>query len=1165
MSSEHPPKTKKPHEVLAGNAAAIYAGTRDRLHKEIHGLRPDEVSAEEFDGLNAARSVIDLLAGEYARTRSPGKKEKILSQMKEKLDELKGERDTLLENIKGSLTPEQEEALNKAFPQRENERLIQELTKKAGNGNKKPRPRKSKVAEQGSQESEPQIPAEVALPQAGKLMNPLAKYDNQGEVIRQGTGELLLNGEAIPADFPIKYHELRDWQQESSKTGDEAEQAKAAEEINSFISGLAKEEDPFDPHSVPSVDESGLNASQYTINPDMQTDMDALSASEAKNALEAEVQRQVAENRRTRSIGKSSGEEIVMNEQERVEINGKSEAKAQRSKLRGLIDKLTGGVKEKFDWYKSSSEKLIRRNEELDAEAEKITGGEKFFRALGERYNKMSFKSKLALGAGLGLGAVLSGAALSLPAMLTFVGLVGVQRTAGLMSMYMKFENASPHGGKRDEKFWQWGQKEKAMAKAIVYTMGMSVGMGYVFKEASETETAHRVQEWLGDTLSKIYGAISSGADTAPSSTFESEMEGWRPVETDSSPMPEKAEAPAQAPVAASGAAQYKYELQAEVRRYSDMMQHAEVPATAPEAPLTKLPVEPRMVTSSELDPYFSPPRVESSIAEGQNIRIGDDIREKALASVASLNQNELAEAASLNVAPGAATASPEASAATTQASPSVEATRVSEPQGFAADSEGAKVLGSEGQPVHTGSFEPVPDTNADVETKPDVPREISPSMEPANEQAPAPVETAVPHAIPESSEAIITTRATFDPSTTRVYEQGDRFYVLGGDGKASDAIAQAYAQEKGVSVFVDETYKLFGFINTPRFIEYTPDGLMVIHKDPALAPDLNALIRPIDIGSQTASVPGGSETVSVLDGSSAEGTGEALTSQAQATAGIEAKPDAPREISPSAGLADEQAPAPVETAEPHAILESVVSPEPAKTVDLTPAQAESARLLAEAKANEAARVAAEKAQEAVEAQRIANLAEAQKAPEPAPAAEAPKAPPVEASKSEAPAPIPSGRVLNSIPTEQLDKMMTPEIIKVAGVRKAEMLALFDMEGSKEGVNSAAWKATANKPIEFLLAVNNSSVMKNLVETGRVDAKYLGKPAEFLKEVLGIEKDAVNSDGFITEKFGKLHSYLYDLALDKRYPGKLIPPLPKETVAAYIERASKVLALKWAR
>ena len=164
-----------------------------------------------------------------------------------------------------------------------------------------------------------------------------------------------------------------------------------------------------------------------------------------------------------------------------------------REKLREAVGKVVEVTKEKFEWWKSSDEHFIRRNKELDAQAEKIGGVESLFRTMGEKYNKLGWKTKLAVGAGLGLGAALTAGtgAIAIP-----LALIAGQRIAGLSTMYLKFEKNS-----HQEK---WG-KEKAMLKAGIYTVLMGVAIKEAIEIASGTELAHaaqaKVEGWLGSMM----------------------------------------------------------------------------------------------------------------------------------------------------------------------------------------------------------------------------------------------------------------------------------------------------------------------------------------------------------------------------------------------------------------------------------------------------------------------------------------------------------------------------------------------------------------------------------------------------------------------------------------------------------------------------------------
>ena len=164
-----------------------------------------------------------------------------------------------------------------------------------------------------------------------------------------------------------------------------------------------------------------------------------------------------------------------------------------REKLRALIEGATEKTKEKVEWWKNAGEHLVRRNTELDAQAEKLGGVERIFRTWGEKYNKLPFKYKVAVGASLGVGAALSAGTLVMA--LPLLG-IAAQRVTGLATMYLKFEKNS-----HQEK---WG-KEKAMLKAGVYTVLLGLAMKEAIEYASQTEIAHaaqaKVEGWLGNML----------------------------------------------------------------------------------------------------------------------------------------------------------------------------------------------------------------------------------------------------------------------------------------------------------------------------------------------------------------------------------------------------------------------------------------------------------------------------------------------------------------------------------------------------------------------------------------------------------------------------------------------------------------------------------------
>lgn len=123
------------------------------------------------------------------------------------------------------------------------------------------------------------------------------------------------------------------------------------------------------------------------------------------------------------------------------------------------------------------AEKAKELEEATTAETGKSSGLERWFRGVGEKYNKVGFKTKLAVGLTLSIG---FGAALSfgsLPATIALIGAIGAQRTAGLASMFLKYEKTTQEG--------KW-QKEKAMAKAIGHSALMTGGMMLLSHEARD-------------------------------------------------------------------------------------------------------------------------------------------------------------------------------------------------------------------------------------------------------------------------------------------------------------------------------------------------------------------------------------------------------------------------------------------------------------------------------------------------------------------------------------------------------------------------------------------------------------------------------------------------------------------------------------------------------
>lgn len=215
----------------------------------------------------------------------------------------------------------------------------------------------------------------------------------------------------------------------------------------------------------------------------------------------------------------ATAEAHPLEESESVELKDATPSEA-RSKLRQVVGKLTAlaGKKERTatpmpeeSWQKQA-EMLKQRSAELDTEAAKMGRVEKLFRALGEGYSKLGWKSKLAVGVGLGIGAGVSAAAVSLPAIMAFTFGIAAQRTAGLASMYLRFEKTS-------------ASKERAMMKAMLYTAGMTAGIAYAVREISETEIAQKTAEWLKEHYPFTGGEAKVHSPQMPGTTYSPEAE----------------------------------------------------------------------------------------------------------------------------------------------------------------------------------------------------------------------------------------------------------------------------------------------------------------------------------------------------------------------------------------------------------------------------------------------------------------------------------------------------------------------------------------------------------------------------------------------------------------------------------------------------------------
>lgn len=303
--------------------------------------------------------------------------------------------------------------------------------------------------------------------------------------------ELIQNmytGQPIPPEVQAVYEDI----QKSVASKDDVAKDAALEKLRGFVTGQQEEVNAKIEPSLAANPEDATDAAPAALEESTPTD----AASE-----EDGTPRKAGETGMYHKFGEF--EDIEHRDIPGSEPSTEGTPKEWRDKLRGLID----GAKEKVSWYKSSEEKLIRRNAELDADLDKIGGTEKYFRGLGEWYNKRNWKTKIAVGASLGLGAAFS-AGVSLPIALACMSGIAAQRIAGLSTMYLKFEKNSHEEA--------WG-KEKAFLKAAVYTAVMGLAIKEGIEYVSETESAHTVQKWLGEALGhfSLFGATHAPEHTA--------------------------------------------------------------------------------------------------------------------------------------------------------------------------------------------------------------------------------------------------------------------------------------------------------------------------------------------------------------------------------------------------------------------------------------------------------------------------------------------------------------------------------------------------------------------------------------------------------------------------------------------------------------------------
>lgn len=266
------------------------------------------------------------------------------------------------------------------------------------------------------------------------------------------------------------------------------------------------------------VDVSGLRAPQYAAHR-MQADMDALQVPKTEPS--------VSEDLPLPAVFRTHPDRLNYREQADAPIIPNPEDALDQEHVRELLGsdgtpkewrdtlrKLITGAQERFG-ARERGERLqaylSERSKALNTEASAYgPRAEKLVRSIGERYGKLNWKYKIALGAGLGVSAaVFSG--VSTPLALLFGAGIVAQRGAGMASMFLKFEKHLQETGEgKSQSFLarqEWYKKiaekperQRQLAAAVMsaaYTSGMSLAIGEAIHLASESSWGEAVHEWL--------------------------------------------------------------------------------------------------------------------------------------------------------------------------------------------------------------------------------------------------------------------------------------------------------------------------------------------------------------------------------------------------------------------------------------------------------------------------------------------------------------------------------------------------------------------------------------------------------------------------------------------------------------------------------------------
>ncbi len=442
---------------------------------------------------------------------------------------------------------------------------------------------------------------------------------------------------------------------------------------------------------------------------------------EAAALLEAEVKRQVEANKEARRT-----------DEERV---GGGDHTPKENKAR-FLDVMTR-AKEVFGRKVERGEKLknyfATRSEELNEKAKEYGSGMGgFVRLAGETYNKMSMKKKIALGFGMGAGAaIFSG--VSTPLAFLFGTGLAVQRAAGNLGMFCKIEKYLKRTEEKEFGFVMEKDRLRtlqAASSALIYTVVAGVVIDEAVHLASESAPGESVHQWLlrhypfGEAVAPAAGAGTSEATStaAPAPEEAPAQETSRsvsPVIAQSAVVPEAAspEASALSSIEVKATPGHGYEHM--MKRLWEQLHEkgVELPANAnPNSDLARLLAADKDSVDKVVHDIAADPKHQFFRADGSSVRIASD----AHMTIGARGELFLSDAGhEYQVAPAHAPVTPMASSAVPNAAPPM---------------------------VTPGELDPY-----FVPAQSITHQEVNPLTGLVNEQAPAPVEMAVPRPTPET------------------------------------------------------------------------------------------------------------------------------------------------------------------------------------------------------------------------------------------------------------------------------------------------------------------------------------------------------------------------------------------------------------------------------